>query len=131
MNRSLQNVVRFRAESRCEYCQLPEGVAVPAFEIDHIISQKHHGQTIESNLALACFWCNSAKGSDVAGYDPETGLLCPLFNPRTDAWTDHFEWDGAMLIGRTATGRTTVDLLKINDPQRARLRYMLKLEEEA
>lgn len=78
MNRTLQNVVRLRAESRCEYCQLSEGVAAPAFEIDHIISQKHHGQTIEANLALSCFWCNNAKGSDVAGYDPTTGQLCPF-----------------------------------------------------
>lgn len=131
MNRTLQNVVRLRAESRCEYCQLPEGVAAPAFEIDHILSQKHHGQTIETNLALSCFWCNNAKGSDVASYDLATGLLCPYFNPRTDNWSDHFVWDGVMLVGKTATGRTTVDMLRINDPERVRLRHMLRLEAES
>src|SRR5262245_35673880 len=44
-----------------------------------------------SNLALACFDCNRYKGSDLASLDPETGSLTPLFNPRLDDWSTHFE----------------------------------------
>jgi hypothetical protein len=48
--------------------------------------------------------------------DPETRLIVRLFNPRTDRWSDHFEWAGARLIGRTPLGRATVRTLFMNDP---------------
>ena len=37
----------------------------------------------------------------------------------------HFEWYGAVLVGRTKTGRATVAALDINDPQRVELRQKL------
>lgn len=60
--------------------------------------------------------CNSFKGSNVAGYDPETGTLQALFNPRTQVWREHFAWRGAILRGKTPIGRTTIELLRINLP---------------
>ena len=68
------------------------------------------------NTCLACAHCNGAKGPNVAGYDSESGDLVPLFNPREDTWEDHFAWDGPDLVGLTPVGRTTVDVLNINDP---------------
>jgi hypothetical protein len=36
-------------------------------------------------------------------------MIVPLFNPRTQAWNDHFELaNGVEISGRTATGRATV-----------------------
>ena len=46
--------------------------------------------------------------------DPDTGELTPLFNPRSDAWSEHFAWDGVWLRGKTAIGRATVTVLDIN-----------------
>jgi 5-methylcytosine-specific restriction endonuclease McrA len=37
------------------------------FEIDHIVPRKLKGKTEASNLALACFYCNNGKGSNIAG----------------------------------------------------------------
>jgi hypothetical protein len=79
-------------------------------------------------LALACFHCNTFKGTNVAGYDPNTGDLTPLFNPRTERWQDHFAWDGAEIIGATSTGRTTVDVLRLNLPRRLEHRRLLMEE---
>ena len=42
-------------------------------EIDHIISRKHHGRTVASNLALSLWYCNSFKGPDISGLDPPDG----------------------------------------------------------
>jgi hypothetical protein len=39
-----------------------------------------------------------------------------LFHPRRDLWHDHFDWRGAWLFGRTATGRATIEALEMNRP---------------
>ena len=95
------------------------------YEIDHIIARKHGGSTVASNLALSCFYCNSFKGSDLSGLDPQIRKLTPLFNPRRHKWAKHFRWQGACLIGRTPVGRVTVALLHINDDYRVGLREEL------
>ena len=67
-------------------------------EIDHAISKKHGGLTVAGNLVLACFPCNNHKGTDIAGLDPVTRLLTPLFNPRRLKWERHFRWSGPELV---------------------------------
>jgi 5-methylcytosine-specific restriction endonuclease McrA len=129
MEAALEREVRQRAEDCCEYCRMPQEFDDTPFEIDHIIARKHRGPTVAGNLALTCFYCNSFKGSDIAGFDPRTNKLTPLFNPRRHKWTRHFRWRGAYLIGRTPVGRVTVDLLHINDPFRVELREAL-IEED-
>jgi HNH endonuclease len=94
-------------------------------EIDHIRAKKHHGPTTAQNTCLACASCNGAKGSNAAGFDPDTGLLVPLFNPRSDDWSDHFVWNGPVLVGLTAVGRATIDVLNINDHDRTEHRRLL------
>jgi hypothetical protein len=68
------------------------------------------------NTCLARAHCHAAKGPNAAGFDPESDELVPLFNPREDEWDEHFYWDGPMLVGRTAVGRATIEVLNINDP---------------
>ena len=48
-----------------------------------------------------------------------------LFNPRKDRWNRHFVWNGAILVGRTHTGRVTIDLLQINRAEAMELREYL------
>jgi len=84
------------------------------FQIDHIIAEKHGGRTTLENPALSCFFCNTFKGPNIAGVDPETHKVTRLFHPRRDRWRDHFRWDGVVLEGRTAVGRSTIEVLRIN-----------------
>jgi len=81
------------------------------FQIDHILAEKHGGETVEGNLALACALCNGFKGPNIASLDPETAELTRLFNPRRDVWTDHFQSESPRLSGKTAIGRATVKAL--------------------
>lgn len=104
-----------RAGGRCEYCLLHQSdAALFDHEVDHIIAEKHGGQSSDDNLAFACFECNRYKGSDIASVDPESTVITPLFNPRQDVWTDHFALDGPIIKPLTATGRATVYLLRLN-----------------
>jgi hypothetical protein len=130
MDRRLAQFVWQRAGARCEYCQLPQSLSRLPFEIDHIIARKHGGETVDSNLALACFYCNSFKGPNIAGLDPKTGKLVQLFDPRRHQWKRCFRWRGPVLVGRTAIGRATLAVLEINNPQAIALRTAL-IEEGA
>jgi hypothetical protein len=118
--------VRRRAGGACEYCRIPELYDVQPFQIDHVRSRKHLGPNSLVNLAWSCLPCNVFKGPNVAGYDPETDRLSPLWNPRDEDWSKHFAWDGPKLIGLTASGRTTIDVLRINRPERIELRRLLQ-----
>lgn len=117
--------VRERARDRCEYCQLAQADTTVPHELDHIRAEKHHGPSTLDNLCWACAYCNAHKGTDAAGYDPRTGALVPLFHPRRDRWHRHFTWDGPRLVGKTRVGRATIDVLRINDPERVEHRRLL------
>ena len=101
---------------------MPQEFDPTPFEIDHIIAEKHKGPTVAGNLCLSCFYCNSFKGSDISSLDAVTRKLTPLFNPRRHKWSRHFRWEGPYLVGRTAIGRVTIELLQINDPFRVDFR---------
>jgi hypothetical protein len=115
--------VRQRAEGRCEYCGLPES-AEPffAFHVEHIVARQRGGSDVPENLALACYHCNARKGPNLTAIDPVTGTVVPLFHPRRDVRAEHFALNGNLSEGRTAIGRATVALLKMNAPDRRRLR---------
>jgi hypothetical protein len=76
-------------------------------------------------LCLACAVCNAHKGPNLSGIDPTSGQLTRLFHPRKDAWDDHFRWSGAVLMGLTDVGRTTIDVLAINSADRVAMRRLL------
>jgi hypothetical protein len=125
MNQTLVTLVRQQAQGFCEYGHLPQANSAIPFEIDHVRARKHKGLTVEENLALACFFCNSAKGPNISGFDPDSGQIVPLFNPRRQTWSRHFRWAGPILVGRTRCGRATIDVLAINDPAFIALREAL------
>ena len=125
MDAALEKFVWNRAQSCCEYCQLPQSLSEATFQIDHIVAEKHRGPTSEENLALACYYCNSYKGPNIAGIDPVSGRLVRLFHPRNDRWPRHFLWNGPVLLGRTAVGRATIQVLWINHPLAVEVRDWL------
>jgi hypothetical protein len=130
MSDTLKTLVRLRSKARCEYCRMPEGRDFLDFELDHIIAQKHRGETSLENLAFACFHCNSHKGPNLAGFDTISGRVVRLFHPRKDRWNQHFSWDGPMLLGKTAIGRVTIDVLNINDLEFVDFRELLIQESQ-
>ncbi|SRR5258706_575612 len=129
MDASVRALIRRRAGNRCEYCLLKqEHLPFSTFHIEHIVPRKHGGDDEPANLALACDRCNSHKGVNLTGVDPETGEITELFNPRQHSWEEHFLIADIMVVGLTAVGRTTVLVLNMNEERRIRLRAVLKRE---
>ena len=120
-------VLRMRAAGRCEYCHLPEAHVTSQFEIEHIIPRQHWGSDTLGNLAYACAHCNRYKGPNLSGIDYRISRIRPvrLFHPRLHTWSYHFKLHGPLLIGRTAIGRTTIDVLKMNSEVQQSLRQLL------
>lgn len=131
MDSTLRSLVRHRAADICEYCRLPQQASqFVRFHIEHIIARQHGGKSEADNLALACHSCNFHKGPNIAGIDPESGALTPLFHPRRQRWNDHFVWQGTRIEGRTAIGRATATLLAMNNWQRLEMRENLLADGE-
>jgi hypothetical protein len=129
VNREIVRQVRERARERCEYFHIPTSLYPLPFTADHIIARQHGGLTVLENLSLSCLHCNRHKGPNIAGRDQQTGQLVRLFHPRTDRWHDHSKWDGAVLVGVTAIGQTTVHVLAINEPDFLAVREALIREQ--
>ena len=115
---AMRLLVAERAEHLCEYCLIHEEDTFLGCQVEHIISEKHGGKTIESNLAYACVFCNRFKGSDIATLSQRTGQLCRLFNPRMDRWSEHLRIVGTRIEGVSEVGEATVKLLVMNHPDR-------------
>jgi hypothetical protein len=128
LNAEIVRQVWQRARFRCEYCHLPASAILAPFQIDHIIARQHGGSDDPDNLALSCIYCNRYKGPNIAGIDPNTDQFVPLFHPRRDVWTVHFQWSGAELRPLTASARATLQVLSMNDPELVNLRRELMEE---
>lgn len=126
MEAATRDLVRRRAGDACEYCGLSQDdLPFATFHVEHITPKQHGGTDSPTNLALSCHHGNAHKGPNLAGIDPESGQLVPLFNPRDAAWHEHFERRGALIFGRTPTGRATVRVLAMNTVERLELRAAL------
>ncbi len=114
---TLREKIMAEARYRCGYCQTQQIVVNFLLEVDHIIPTATGGSDDEENLWLSCTACNRYKGTQVRARDPSTGRRVRLFNPRRQKWKRHFRWskDGTEIIGLTASGRATVEALKLNN----------------
>lgn len=117
MNPRYPEIAR-RAGRRCEYCHAPEVIFNFPFEVEHVVPSSQGGSDEPTNLALTCRACNSFKGDAIVGRDEQIGQDVPLFNPRTDRWSEHFllDRDSGAIVGSTSCGRATVHRLRMNDP---------------
>ncbi|MFN2219805.1 MAG: HNH endonuclease, partial [Anaerolineae bacterium] len=68
-------------------------------------------------VAVVCL-VQQLQGNADQGADTDTGRLAALFNPRTQHWSEHFAWsqEGTRILGLTASGRATVEALRLNNP---------------
>jgi hypothetical protein len=119
-----------RARHCCEYCRAPEVIFNFPFEVEHIIPKTLGGVEDESNLALSCRSCNLRKSDHIEAVDAESQSSVPLFHPRQNHWAEHFRIDietGA-IVGKTPTGRATIERLQMNAPtQLMARRHWMKL----
>ena len=122
---SLRQLISDRAGGKCEYCLIHQDFSIYSHEVDHAVAVKHGGTSNEENLVLACLSCNRYKGSDLTSIDPITQKITPLFNPRSYKWSNHFQLKESSILGITAIGRTTIFLLKLNEPKRLLIRKAL------
>jgi len=104
------------AGHRCGYCLSDETLTGIPLSVEHILPEALGGETIQTNLWLACRPCNEYKGTQTHAEDQEIGKEVPLFNPREHKWHEHFEWsqDGCYMIGKTPIGRATITALRLN-----------------
>ncbi len=115
--------VRERAQNACEYCHLHQDDSpLAVLHVEHIIPRTHGGTDDLDNLALACIDCNLHKGTNLTGIDPQTNEVTQLFHPRRQEWDEHFRLQGVDLVGKTATGRTTIRVLNMNSEDQVALR---------
>ena len=122
---ALRRKVVDRANQSCEFCLLHSEDAEFPHEIDHFIPLSHGGESVEGNLVLACLKCNRRKGTNLTAIDPLDHSVALLFNPRQQAWRQHFTLVGAYIIGITPTVRATTTLLRLNDERRVEWREAL------
>jgi hypothetical protein len=116
ISKEIRDLVFERADFKCEYCFSLDQYSSSTFAIEHIIPISKKGTNEVTNLALSCHGCNKHKYNKMFGFDIETGLLAPLYNPRNDDWKSHFVWnkDYTLIIGLTSIGRATIDTLLLN-----------------
>ena len=117
ISETLKSRIREQSSDRCGYCQSLQKYVWGTLEIEHTLPKSKGGQTIESNLWLACRPCNGYKADQIDGIDPITQNQVPLFNPRTQKWHEHFTWsdDSISILGITEIGRVTVQALQMNN----------------
>ena len=98
-------LVRDRAGDRCEYCLMHQALQGGTFHVEHVVPICEGGPDSTDNLSLSCPGCNLVKATRTFAPDPVTGAVLPLFNPRTDSWAEHLDWEGHLLLGITPKGR--------------------------
>jgi hypothetical protein len=125
INSEMRLVVASRADYLCEYCLIHEEDSFLGFEVDHVISLKHSGPTQLDNLAYTCLYCNRFKGSDIGSILWRTRTFHRFFNPRIDAWNQHFRLNRVIIEPITETGEVTVNILKLNIEDRILERQIL------
>jgi 5-methylcytosine-specific restriction endonuclease McrA len=129
MDAAVREFVRERAGNRCEYCLLEQKhLPFSTFQVEHIIPRKHGGDDAPVNPALACDRCNSHKGTNLTGIDPETGEIVPLCNPRQHLWEEHFRLSDVTIARfhvKASMAQLRREWLGISEDERKNLAHIL------
>lgn len=129
---SIRSKIEKRAGKLCKYCQSPLEFSSDPFSIEHIFPTSKGGTDDLGNLALACQSCNGHKSTKTEAFDAISQTTATFYNPRKDVWNEHFVWseDFTEIIGKTAKGRVTIKVLKLNRQRVMNLRRVLILAGE-
>lgn len=131
-SKSIREKVEARAKKFCEYCQSPLDFSPDPFSIEHILPRVKSGTDDLKNLALSCQGCNGFKSVKTEGFDTVSQTTAGFYNPRKDVWREHFAWseDYTEIVGLTAKGRVTIEVLKLNRKNVVNLRKVLLIAGE-
>ena len=126
ISEKLCDKIRLTANNRCGYCQSSQHLIPIPFEIDHILPTSKGGTDVEENLWLSCSVCNSFKHAKTYAPDPQTKTEISIFNPRSQVWSEHFEFieNNSEIRGTTPHGRATVIALKLNNSRAVKMRKL-------
>lgn len=127
MAEETREFITARAGGRCEYCQMHQSLQGATFHIEHVVPRAKGGTNDSGNLALACPSCNLHKAHRVSTQPSSSTTVVAFFNPRSDAWAEHFEWDDYTLLGKTEVGRVTIQALDLNHERRIKIRQAEQL----
>lgn len=127
MSDESREFVTARAGGRCEYCQMHQSLQGATFHIEHVIPRVLGGSSDAGNLALACPSCNLHKADRISGFTNSSRDAVPFFNPRVNAWDDHFEWDDYTLVAKSEIGQVTIQSLDLNHDRRIKIRQAEQL----
>jgi hypothetical protein len=125
LSKKHRDLIVQRAKGCCEYCLMPQRFSLFSFHVDHIISLKHGGETNLENLALACGFCNANKGTDLGTMLEGQAAIIRFFNPRTDAWVEHFQILEGEILAISLIGAATVKIFRFNEIERVIERKLL------
>lgn len=116
ISQELRNTVVATFQRRCAYCMTPAWLVGDNLTIDHVVPRSMGGETVFTNLCLACWACNTIKNDRITGIDPQTSQVFRLYHPHHMQWHQHFCWieQGLYISGITPIGRTTVTTLQLN-----------------
>jgi 5-methylcytosine-specific restriction endonuclease McrA len=120
-------LVQDRAGRRCEYCLMHQSLQGATFHVEHVLPSTRGGLSVLDNLAWSCPGCNLRKSDRTHALDHESGTEVPLFNSRSERWSEHFRFDGYQVIGQTPVGRATAVALELNHPRRILIRQAEEL----
>lgn len=62
-------------------------------DVDHIWPRSRGGASTLKNICQVCAWCDSRKGTQTNGLDPDTYKEIRLFHLREAVSSKHFAWD--------------------------------------
>jgi hypothetical protein len=119
--------VEVRAGGRSEYCRMHQALQGATFHLEPILPESRGGSSDAANLAWACPGCNLRKSDRTEAVEPQTGAMVPFFNPRAQAWPEHFRFDEFEIVATTSIGRATAAALNLNDPRRILIRQAEEL----
>jgi hypothetical protein len=127
VNRKIRRKVRERAGARCEYCHIAPP-AYKAFCIDHAVALQHGGRTaLEILHSPACIATRTRARTSRERTRRRISLSGCLIPARMADRA--FRVVGATLIGLTAIGRATIQVLAINEPAFLEVREILLTEQ--
>ena len=124
----LKCIVAKRAQEEGEYCLTPAEYSSDPFVVEHISLGKGWTNRF-GKFDFTRHGCNGHKHAKVTVIDSIGEEAQPLYNPRTQSWSEHFKWneDQTQIIGQTPVGRATIAALHLNRPGVINLRRILTL----
>lgn len=114
------------SHSKCCYCECSLSEESKYMEVEHFEDKSHYPSKVMdwNNLLPACKRCNGSKSShDV--------LKEPIINPFEHKPSDHLSFRLFNFKGTTTMGKTSIEVLNLNDLERAvnkRFKVGLELE---